>query len=790
MRKFVCLFFLLLLVSFPFESYAANGSAKEKILTDLEGMGIKDATVDANLMINIPLISECPGHTGVSLAATLIRPGGAVKPRPTILIGTVYRCEYTAADGYGLLKHGYNVLSVDVRGSGSSSGKWLSFDLPEQYDFAYIIDKWIPSQSWSDGKVGMSGASYCAIIQLLASGLCEVDEKTGEPVHLKALFPYVPMSDPYRTIAMHGGNFEEEFMLLWLGGASMLGMFPPVIEQDESMTDAGMLKLKLDIWNTHFRHFFTCMSWLRDPGHDSYCDFYKVKSAMLYWPDKPKGGWRYDDGTVINEGKRTLPAKLPVFVLGGWFDIFVLSTLETYSYGLKNHSSGDKALIVGPWYHWSSYKALGINGLSGASGEIQARWFDWKIKGVQDPFMLDYPVLLYVMGEEKFRAEKSWPIPESRTEPGRLYLSSLKASHIKGDWYTNPLSLRNNNKNNFLLSWNNSVLNYGGDAPVLKHSPLDIHGMNSRSMTRWMGGSPSMAVESKHIIEGEDNSGLGTEDERDDERGVLTFTTEPLEKDIEITGPVLLKFWAKTKFDKTGTRDIVEGSVKLIRELFDIDEGLIVENLCKDDVQWVAEINDVFEDGRARNITSGWLAAWLRPYNPGKPTEIDPEYVPFDPLYIANMKHPDRNEIKEDVTYCYALELWPTCNVFKKDHRIRLSISGSDFPHMLPILIPSTNTIVLDADHPAALEFNIANKNDEGVTWKWIRQGPDNSGFNKYPTLIQNEFDAANSYLTGPPKEQENINPEENSSTAPESDSSSGDSDSLCFISTAFTALH
>jgi len=767
-----------------FNSYASADSSKDKILTNLKKLGIENALVDSNIIIQVPLMPECPGHTSVKLTATLIRPGGKTEPRPTIVIGTVYRAESSAADDYGLLNHGYNLLSIDVRGSGSSSGQWLSFNLPEQYDFAYVIDRWIPAQPWSDGKVGMSGASYCGIIQLLASGLCEVDETTGEPVHLKALFPIVPMSDPYRTIAMHGGNFEEEFMLMWLGGASILGMIPPVIQQDENMSDSDLQKLKFEIWSTHFKHFFTCMSWLTNPKHDSFCDFYKVKSAMLYWPDKPRDGWLYDNGSVIKEGNRTMPAKLPVFMLGGWYDIFSRSTLDTYSYGLKNHDAADKSLVVGPWYHWSSYKALGIQGLS-PSGEIKARWFDWKIKGINDPFMVDFPVLIYVMGEEKFRAEKSWPLLETRTKSAKLYLSSQKADQIKGDWFTNTISPFSNHKNNFMLSWNNNVLNYGGAAPVMKHSPLNLHGMNSRSMLRWMGGTPVLTVESEHIIEGKDNSDLETEDERDDELGVLTFTTELLERDIEVAGPLLLKFWAKTKFDKTASRDVVEGSVKLIKEMFDIDEGLIVDNLCKDDVQWVAEINDVFEDGRAKNITSGWLAAQMRPYSPDKPEEIDPEYVPFDPFYIVNMRHPEKNEIKEDITYCYALELWPTCNVFKKGHRIRLSISGSDFPHILPILIPSTNTLVLDADHPAALEFNITNKDDEGVTWKWIRQGPDNSGFNKFSTLIQNEFDAANSYLLGQPKKEDSIRKEENNNMAQESDDSSGDSGGLCFIRTA-----
>jgi hypothetical protein len=32
------------------------------------------------------------------------------------------------------------------------------------------------------------------------------------------------------------------------------------------------------------------------------------------------------------------------------------------------------------------------------TSQLAARWFDWKIKGINDPVMEDYPVLLYVMG--------------------------------------------------------------------------------------------------------------------------------------------------------------------------------------------------------------------------------------------------------------------------------------------------------------------------------------------------------------------------------------------------------
>ena len=63
---------------------------------------------------------------------------------------------------------------------------------------------------------------------------------------------------------------------------------------------------------------------------------------------------------------------------------------------------------------------------------------------------------------------------------------------------------------------------------------------------------------------------------------------------------------------------------------------------------------------------------------------LDPAYVPFDPFY----DRPDKNPlaINEGELYQYTVELWPTCNVFKKGHRIRVSLSGSDFPHLLPVI--------------------------------------------------------------------------------------------------------
>jgi predicted acyl esterase len=136
----------------------------------------------------------------------------------------------------------------------------------------------------------------------------------------------------------------------------------------------------------------------------------------------------------------------------------------------------------------------------------------------------------------------------------------------------------------------------------------------------------------------------------------------------------------------------------------------------KRDVQWVVEVNDVFPGGRARNISSGWLSAENRPFNPLNPREFDEKgYVAFDPFYDHAYKKP--SPIEENQLYKYVVEVWPTANVFKKGHKIRVSLSASDFPHLFPVFRPSENTIVIDENHKAGLTFTRVTSNTDAI---WV----------------------------------------------------------------------
>ena len=738
----VILLLITLVTAGPARAKDLDDSVKAQIEEALVKMGVSDVKTDLNIAIPMtrnenPVGYDCNIYASAFFHTSPYNGTGSIK-RPTILLATAYRREIMGImrSLLSFLPHDYNVVVMDMRGTGSAEGVWDPLSPVEQYDVAYMIDKWIPSQPWSDGNVGMTGGSYEAITQFNVAGLVEKDAN-GVNKHLKAIAPISAYNDVWKDIVWHGGNFELEFMAVWIALTDMMTIFPPdllfggVAEPDFNVTD---FMNGIDIWGKHLNQLTVPFEWIMNPASVKKNDWYETKSPMIYWPDKPAGGWHFA-GMPDAVGGGVISSKVPVFTATGWFDIFERGTFMNWEYGLKNHAATDKSMIVGPWYHFDAAFALtGITGLGlvGKEGiftwDILVRWMDWRLKGKNDPFLQQFPVLLYVLGEEKWRAEKSWPLAPSRLMDKTYYLSKAKSSWILGDWF----SLANASNNYKLVSSlsNSDYYNYnifgkktGAKAnPVLEHDPADLHGVLSRSAQRWFGFSPLAIVSqiSKYTLGLDGDALLPWEDERNDENGVLTFTTEPLSSDMEISGPLKFTFWAKTKFTDPVAQATIDQFLAQIEDKFNVgtDENAILILADKKDVQWVVEVNDVFSNGRARNITSGWLSAAMRPYNPANPTQVDPAYTPFDPFYSFPEKNP--SAIAEDTIYPYVVEIWPATNVFKKGHRIRVSISASDFPHLFPVLRPSKNTIVIDEAHQAKLDFKVANKTGEGTQWKWI----------------------------------------------------------------------
>lgn len=716
-----------------------DASVQQKVEEDLSKAGLMGFTVDINVRIDVPE-NENPyledaaydSEEDQSLWGMVIKPKRVLTegPQPTILMVTAYRRETMALMAAPMVTWGYNVVIVDMRGTGSSGGHWYSMAFVESYDVKYIIDRWIPEQSWSDGNVGMVGASYMGILQMLAAGLVDVDE-TGMPLHLKACVAHVPYSDVYADIACHGGNFDLEFMSFWIELTELLNVMPGLLFLGEdamlpyNIVDGRTEALEeaTEEWENSVQQFPEPLyDLIFEADNDTRNESLWQRSPMIFWPDKPEGGW---DVGRFNEGARIFPEKLPVIITGGWFDIFTRGTLNQYAYGLKNQADEDKALIIGEWYHIDGAMCMGLSSIM--DGSFYARWFNWKIRGEQDSFMKEFPVMLRVMGVDRWRAEKTWPLPESRVDHRSLYLSKGQGDIIEDDPFTND-------SDNLIydMKWDRSQCDFTSENPILKHAAINgsFHGINSRSTARWLMGIQALVAQVyRDFFEEDINESQFFEDERNDDWKIPTFTTAPLADDLEIVGPVTLRFWARTDFkDRSLISAAMQDSVvDMLIAVFGIDlsTGSVDRMLYDKDVQFVAELNDVYPDGRVRNITSGWLRASHRQRDLNESASatvhaLDPDYTPHDPFYIGPDTDPEL--IKEGHLYEYAIELWPTCNVFKKGHRIRLTLTGSDFPHLMPVLTPSWNELVIDESREARLDFSTARSDNEGETWKWLTE--------------------------------------------------------------------
>ena len=104
---------------------------------------------------------------------------------------------------------------------------------------------------------------------------------------------------------------------------------------------------------------------------------------------------------------------------------------------------------------------------------------------------------------------------------------------------------------------------------------------------------------------------------------------------------------------------------------------------------------------RGRILTRGWLRASHRE----KDTAMSKSYRPY-------YTHRNPEPIVPGKIYPFEIEVWPTSNIFRKGHRIRLDLSNADSPafdfggHHFGLKV-GKDTIYLDKDHPSHLTLPV-----------------------------------------------------------------------------------
>jgi uncharacterized protein len=125
----------------------------------------------------------------------------------------------------------------------------------------------------------------------------------------------------------------------------------------------------------------------------------------------------------------------------------------------------------------------------------------------------------------------------------------------------------------------------------------------------------------------------------------VTFSTPPLEKEMEITGPSALKLWISSS---TADADIFA-----VLRVFDPKGKEVVFQGALDPHTPIAQ---------------GWLRASQR--------KLDPKLsLPYRPYHTHDEKQP----LKPGQVHELDVEIWPTCIVVPKGYRIALTIRGKDY---------------------------------------------------------------------------------------------------------------
>src|SRR2546427_791460 len=147
---------------------------------------------------------EATMRDGTVLRSDVWRPSGGGR-HPVLLI----RLPYDKSQGEDLCyahpswyaRHGYAVVSQDVRGRWASGGEFVPFE--SEADDGEDTMEWLGSLPFSNGRIGMYGVSYPGHTQLQIAG--------RKPEGLRCMVPPMTSPDPYEGWGYNKGAFPLAF---------------------------------------------------------------------------------------------------------------------------------------------------------------------------------------------------------------------------------------------------------------------------------------------------------------------------------------------------------------------------------------------------------------------------------------------------------------------------------------------------------------------------------------------------------------------------------------------------
>ncbi len=579
------------------------------------------------------LYVSLPGGAKLAVDVFLPSDGPGAGPFPVAFSFTAYgrasvdlktgKISDSAATPLGqlLLSHGYAVVSADMSGTGASFGTQTPF-LPKIGEEGKELVDWIAAQRWCDGNVGMFGQSYLGWIQLATA--------RNKPRALKCIIPEVILFEDYTEGFRPGGveavNWIRNYSL-YLQGRNLnvyrpeFGLLPtaPVLDEDGDGDLADEIPL-MDKGNPTTFLDDGLPPRYADGGRRSQNAYFMATMGHAANPtfEKLAAAAPYFDSTPA--GSLTFATASP----GAWIPEIVKSGIPVYN--------------LGGWFDGFCKGTLKLYAtMQGRTTEkllVAPRFhMPWVTPAYKEYF--GYPEDLgQQLNIERLRFFDRY-LKGIRngieTEPP-VYLYVMNSGwRAERDW---PLARQV--VTNFYFGEKGGLSRASGaggsDEYRVDFSHSSLYGGNKSN--RWY----MMAPPDELMVR------------TDKDKQCLVYETEPLAQDVEVTGHPIADLWV-TSNRKDGD---------LFVYLVDVDES-----------------------GKALHVTegglrSGWQAAYPDDDQVNGVVDVRPD-LPWhgykkeqwksgglDPVKPANLK----------------FDLYPTSWVFRKGHRIRVSVAGADYPSM------------------------------------------------------------------------------------------------------------
>jgi putative CocE/NonD family hydrolase len=482
---------------------------------------------------------------------------------------------------------GYALVLVDVRGTGASYGKWsILWSDQEIADLGEVVD-WIIAQPWSNGKVGAYGVSY-------DGSTAEQMSMLNHPA-LKAVAPQSNELDLYTDLAYPGGVMNEKFIREWSEFHELLGA-------DDVCGIAKAAKMDCD----QMKSF---MSGVRQVDGD--LDGEQVAAAVgghrrvavyewgkrLEFRDDLWGdtGLQFVSTSPYARRAAIERANLPTYVWVSWLDGAMADA------ALKRYLTFDtpQTVIIGPWSHGAIHNAdpflpgdADVEPSPEEQFDMLVAFFDAYLKDDGTP-RPEIGITYYTLGAGTWNTTQVWP-PEG-VVPVKWFFDE--------DQGLAPSALANGSgSDSYTVDWTAST----------------------GELNRWYTGLfkddvlyPDRAAEDKKL---------------------LTYTSAPLQDDVEITGsPVVTLYVSSTTSDAA----------------------------------FHVYLEDVAPDGTVTYLTEGILRAIHR-----RVSEVEPPYVQFGPYH--SLERADAMPLVPGEVAEIRFNLYATSVLIKQGHQIRVAIAGHD----------------------------------------------------------------------------------------------------------------